>query len=130
MLERFRDWFGEGPVGITVPVGVMSGYALFQLLGSVGGGFLRPILLHWRYGDVTNGSLTFHWGGYVFDYQLVATTGFATLTLGLIMYFLFVWRASRSSDGAEMRDCPACKNQIWSDATRCGFCTSVVEPLR
>ena len=48
MLARVRDWFAEGPLGITVVVGVVSGVVLSQLLVILISAFVIPVLLRWR----------------------------------------------------------------------------------
>ena len=129
MIQQFRNWFADKPLGITVPVGVLLGSILSQLLFSSIVAFVTPVLLRWRYGDATDGArLTFHIGHVRFDYTNVLVYALGALVIGLILYVLFARRDGTDEQDPAMRDCPECRNEIWSDAKRCGFCTSLIEP--
>lgn len=131
MTNRLREWFSETPVGITVPVGVTMGYAIFQLLLQTANSFILPFLLRWRSADEAPlGRLSFHLGNYKFDYTTFTVYGLSVLVLGVLAYLLFCWRTGdAAADASATRECPECKSEISSEASRCAFCTSAVSPL-
>lgn len=129
MRQRIRAWFRDQPLGLVIPVGVVVGYAAWSLLIDVAQTFVWPLLFHWESGDVTSSRLTFHLGNVKFDYTLFAAYVVAFIALCAIVYYVFIEAKRAPDDDIDTRDCPECKNEIWADATRCGFCTAVVEPL-
>ncbi len=48
----------------------------------------------------------------------------------VIAYVLFVMPlASDNTPDPDTRECPECRSEIWADARRCAFCTSVLPPV-
>jgi large conductance mechanosensitive channel len=131
MIERVRRYFRDESVGIAVPVGFVLLYALWNLLISIVGGVFYPFVLHLAKGDAQDAyRLDFHVGHVLVDVSTPFTYAVAFLLLVPVVYFVFVRGNDPDGDASfEMRECPACKSDVFSDATRCAFCTSEIEPL-
>lgn len=128
MRQRIRAWFRGGPTGLVITVGVVLGYAALNLLVATIDAFVLPFLIEWRN---PNGApnLTFHLGNGRYDYSFFVSDALALVILAAIIFYVFIVDDLTAEELTETRDCPECKNEIWADATRCGFCTAVVEPL-
>lgn len=130
MRMRIRNFFSNGPLGITVPIGVILGYALIGFANDLYYAFVLPVLRDLGTGDknphqltLDVGDVTLRWG-YALDYS------FILLFLAAVIYFVFIWRSGVSKEPAiKMRACPECKGDIVSDATRCAHCTAQVTPM-
>ena len=122
MRQRVRAWFRAEPPGIVITVGVVLGYAAFNVLADAMQSFVVPLLIAWRYPEL-------HLGDVTFNYSFFVGGGLALLVLAAIVFYIFIADDLTPEELTETRDCPECKNEIWADATRCGFCTAVVEPV-
>lgn len=123
MLVRLRQFFREQSLGITVPVGVVVGLTFQQVLVGLVVGFEAAASRH-------GNDLTITILGVDFYYQSFLAYAVAWLVLAAIGYVLFLMPIE-SDEEAEpgTRECPECKSEIASDATRCAFCTAEVTPL-
>jgi large conductance mechanosensitive channel len=138
MVDRIRDFFRNEHIGITIPVGVVAGLALSELLFHVSAAFLVPLLQETPLGDegfpaFGLAGLDFSIGDVTFDYTQIVNYGFTVLALVAFAWFLFVrptraeLAAAEEDDG--MRECPECKSEIVAEATRCAFCTAQITPI-
>jgi large conductance mechanosensitive channel len=129
MRRRIRAWFRGGPLGLVVTVGVVLGFATFQVLVATMDSLVIPLLIQWRNPDAGEPGLIFHLGNGTYDYSFFVGDALALVVLTAVVYYIFVAGDLTAEELTDTRDCPECKNEIWADATRCGFCTAVVEPL-
>ncbi len=125
MLGAIRRWFREESLGITIPVGVVLGFILEQLIAQVVYGFELEHLSNSQGRGFEISPL-----GISFYYPTVLMYAIAFAVVAAVAYLLFLLPlASDDEDEPETRECPECKSDIFADATRCAICTSVVTPL-
>jgi len=128
MIQRLRDFFRYEPVGVTVPMGVVLGYALFSVLTAFVTGFVYPIIRDSFEGGNDN-PFSFTIAGVTFDYLQTMIYAIALALTAAAAYFLLIWGRVDEREIAPMRDCPECLSEIDAGARRCAFCASPVEPV-
>ena len=126
MIQRARLFFQEAETSVAITVGVVGGLALYYVFNAIGYGFVLPIL---RDHLSRNHAIDFTVGGVTFDYQQLTINLTSLLLISAVGYVLFVWRTEAVEVDPDTRDCPECKSEIWIDARRCPYCTSMVTPL-
>ena len=140
MIQRARSFFRNSELGVSITVGVVGGLALYYALTAFVTTFIVPLWLHQFGRQLEVGgvlidssgpkSLTFTWGGILFNYQQLFVNGIAFVLIAAIAYFVFLWPGGEpAADDGGTRECPECKTEIWAEARRCPYCTSAVEPL-
>lgn len=128
MIRTARAWFRNSNTAIAVTVGVVGGYALHGWFQSLANGIVQPLIFD-SYANGRDG--TFSIGPLDIDYQFIVLQTFALLAIAAVAYTLFIWPGGEPIDeDPDTRECPECRSEIWSDATRCAFCTSAVTPQR
>jgi large conductance mechanosensitive channel len=134
-VARLRAFLSDGPLGITIPVGVVGLWATWSFILALVGSFIYPVLAKFPGREATFTSdnrspLGFDFLGIDFRPDTVITDAISIAILIAVLYWLFMrplpWEDAQED---EMRDCPECKSAIFVDATRCAFCTAAVTPL-
>ena len=147
MWKEFREFAFKGNV-IDLAVGVMIGGAFGKIVTSVVNDLFMPVLslitgsldftnlfipinsdVHYdKLADAqANGIATFNYGlliTNVIDFLLIALSVFLFVKL---INKLRLKKAEASAPAPEQRKCPYCKSGIAEGATRCPFCTSMLE---
>ncbi|MHB8376659.1 MAG: hypothetical protein ACYDEB_06855 [Dehalococcoidia bacterium] len=129
MIRRARSFFRDSEAGVAVTVGVVGGLALYYVLSAIGQGLVIGYIEHrTRAGQLLLTEFTI--AGVTFNYQLFVGPAAALALIAVLAYVLFLWPGGEPlADDSGTRDCPECKSEIWADARRCAYCTSVVTPL-
>ncbi|MFJ9827253.1 large conductance mechanosensitive channel protein MscL [Streptomyces sp. NPDC101160] len=138
MLKGFKDFILRGNV-ITMAIGLAVGSAFTAVVTGFSKAFITPLigLATGSVGDFSEASFTV--GKTVFPYGLAIAAAIAFVITAAVLYFLIVVPMSKIQERfakeealdpkAEKRDCPRCFTEIPAIASRCGHCTSEVEPL-
>ncbi|MEX2226558.1 MAG: hypothetical protein WEB52_08935 [Dehalococcoidia bacterium] len=140
MINRLRDFFRNELIGITIPVGVVAGLALSELLRTAFLYMLTPLLSQTPLGDEEEGfsnfgftDLDFNIGDASISYGIPLVDLLTLAFAALIAWWLFVRptaaELAAAGDDDGMRECLECKSSIVADATRCAFCTARVVPV-
>ncbi len=130
MIQRARFFFRDSDTSVALIVGIVGGSALHGLFVAIGYGFVLPVVdeVMQRGGDTQPFEFTIL--GITFNYPQLVIELTAILLLAAVGYVLFVWDGGEpAAPDPDTRDCPDCKSEIWIDARRCPYCTSVVPPL-
>ncbi|MEU0128667.1 MULTISPECIES: MscL family protein [unclassified Streptomyces] len=140
MLNGFKDFILRGNV-ISVAIGLAVGAAFTAVVTGFSNAFIVPLI-----GIFTRGAGDFSKAHYTVDgvefpYGLFVSAAIAFLITAAVLYFLVVvpmakvqnrFTAKQEQEKidirAALRDCPRCFTEIPAVATRCGHCTSDVEP--
>ncbi|MCX2181054.1 large conductance mechanosensitive channel protein MscL [Streptomyces sp. SKN60] len=138
MLNGFKDFILRGNV-VSMAIGLAVGSAFTAVVTGFSKAFITPLigLATGSVGDFSEAQFTI--GKTVFPYGLAIAATIAFLITAVVLYFLFVvpmakFQAKFAKEEAAdpksaKRDCPRCFTEIPAIATRCGHCTSEVEPL-
>ncbi|MEU4352751.1 MscL family protein [Streptomyces sp. NPDC023838] len=137
MLSGFKDFILRGNI-VTMAVGLAVGSAFTAVVTGFSTAFITPLigLATRSTGDFT--TATFKVEGVEFPYGKFISAAIAFLITAAVLYFLVVVpmmkvqarfdREKPIDIKAALRDCPRCYTQIPGIATRCGHCTSELEP--
>ncbi|MEV8587698.1 large conductance mechanosensitive channel protein MscL [Streptomyces sp. NPDC051180] len=137
MLNGFKDFILRGNV-ISMAIGLAVGSAFTAVVTGFSKAFITPLigLATGSVGDFSEASFTIQ--GTVFPYGLGIAAVIAFLITAAVLYFVIVVPMTKIQDRfvkveaadpkSEKRDCPRCFSEIPAIATRCGHCTSEVEP--
>ncbi|MET8504297.1 large conductance mechanosensitive channel protein MscL [Streptomyces sp. NPDC004787] len=138
MLNGFKDFILRGNV-VSMAIGLAVGSAFTAVVTGFSKAFITPLigLATGSVGDFSEAKFTV--GKTVFPYGLAIAATIAFVITAAVLYFLFVvpmakFQARFAKEEAAdpksaKRDCPRCFTEIPAIATRCGHCTSEVEPL-
>ncbi|HYM15272.1 MAG TPA: hypothetical protein VEZ14_06905 [Dehalococcoidia bacterium] len=122
MRKRIRGYIRDESLGITVPVGVVLGIGLLNLVDYLVTGIeigVSPFGHH----IVTILGVDFY-------YPTFLAGLIAWAAVALIAYALLIMPIADGSEPQEStRECPECKSDLAADARRCAFCTVQVQPL-
>jgi large conductance mechanosensitive channel len=130
VIQRARSFFRDSDTSVALTVGIVGGFALRGLFLAFAWGFVLPIIQQNVGAEDPERALVFTLFGIMFTYPQVVAELTAILLLAAVGYVLFVWGGGEpAGPGLDTRDCPDCKSEIWIDARRCPYCTSVVPPL-
>ena len=130
MIQRARSFFRDSDTSVALTVGIVGGLALHSLFLTLGWGFIVPIVQEGLRAENSTRDVSFTLLGITFTYPQVVAELTAILMLAAVGYVLFVWGGGEpAGPDPDTRDCPDCKSEIWIDASRCPYCTSVVPPL-
>ncbi|MGW8884790.1 large conductance mechanosensitive channel protein MscL [Streptomyces sp. NPDC055749] len=140
MLNGFKDFILRGNV-ISMAIGLAVGAAFTAVVTGFSNAFIVPLI-----GLVTRGTgdfskATFTADGVTFPYGLFISAAIAFIITAAVLYFCVVvpmakvqnrFTAKEEEQKADikaaLRDCPRCFSEIPAVASRCGHCTSEVEP--
>lgn len=138
MLKGFKDFILRGNI-ISMAIGLAVGSAFTAVVTGFTKAFITPLI------GVATGSVgdyseaTFSIGKTEFPYGLAISATIAFLATAAVLYFVFVVPMAKiqakfakeeaADPKSAKRDCPRCFTEIPAIATRCGHCTSEVEPL-
>ena len=118
MVKEFKDFLLKQNV-IALAIAVVVGTALNEVVKSLVGGFIMPIILvmqpgrDWQTAKWTAGPFTFGVGA------------FLAAVINFIIVGFVVWRISKIFiRDVPKKDCPYCKMSMDVAATRCPNCTS------
>jgi len=130
MVKEFRAFLVQYNV-IGLGVAVVLGAAVEALVQSLVTNIITPLIT--IPGTVNFASLTLHLGGSVFRYGEVINAAIAFLIIALVIFLLIVRPLGKlqnkfQSANPTTTTCPACLSTIPLGATRCAFCTSMIEP--
>ncbi|MFE7410251.1 large conductance mechanosensitive channel protein MscL [Streptomyces laurentii] len=138
MLTGFKDFILRGNV-VSMAIGLAVGSAFTAVVTGFSKAFITPLigLATGSVGDFSEASFTV--GETVFPYGLAIAATIAFVVTAAVLYFLFVVPMAKiqakfakeeaADPKAEKRDCPRCFTEIPAIASRCGHCTSEVEPV-
>jgi hypothetical protein len=125
MIDRIREFFRDEHIGITIPVGVVTGITLSSLLLAVTTGLVIPALKSTPLGDDNESfgggffGLDFTIGDVTFDYTQALAYSLVLGVLALIAWWLFIRAPVGIETDDNLRECPECKSLIVADARRC-----------
>ncbi|MFJ3936678.1 MscL family protein [Streptomyces parvus] len=137
MLNGFKDFILRGNV-ISMAIGLAVGAAFTAVVTGFSNAFITPLI-----GLATRGTGDFSKAFYTVDgvkfpYGLFISATIAFLITAAVLYFCVVVPMAKVQDRfakqeavdikAALRDCPRCFSEIPAVASRCGHCTSEVEP--
>ncbi|GAA3392253.1 large conductance mechanosensitive channel protein MscL [Streptomyces roseoviridis] len=138
MLSGFKDFILRGNV-VSMAIGLAVGSAFTAVVTGFSKAFITPLigLATGSVGDFSEAHFTV--GKTVFPYGLAIAAAIAFVITAAVLYFLIVVpmtkiqerfaREEAADPKSEKRDCPRCFTEIPAIASRCGHCTSEVEPL-
>jgi hypothetical protein len=107
MIARIRWFLRTEPVGITLPVGFILLYAVWNLLDAVVYGLALPFVIHVFHDQQDAYRLDFHIGNVLVDATAPFVHAVSLVLIALVVYFVFVRVISADSDAdAGMRECP------------------------
>lgn len=127
MVRVARAWFRETNTAVAVTMGVTGGYVVYALLRTVAYGLIYPSLFENIITDSGDETVSLWFIDVYYPQILIETITF--LLLAGALYVLFIWPGGEpTEEDPDTAECPECKSEIWADATRCAYCTSVVTP--
>lgn len=130
LLKGFRDFAFKGDL-ITAAVGLVMALATFELIQSIVGGLIAPLIAA-IVGEPSFYTLSFTIRDAEFGYGAVIENAIVFLGTAATVYFLIVLPykhyQERRGAPAETRPCPECTSSISVAAKRCPQCTSTVAP--
>src|SRR5215813_4418775 len=131
-MKGFRTFLLRGNV-IDLAVAVVMGVAFNNIVQAIVKYLITPLITA-ATGKTNFAGLTFTVGKTTISYGQVINAVIAFIIIAAVVYFLLVAPMSkiisysqRNKEAAE-RECPECLSVIPMKATRCKFCTAVVQP--
>ena len=135
LMNEFKTFLMRGNV-VDLAVAVVLGVAFAAVVTSLVEDIITPII-GIIFGEPDFSGLTFTINGSTFYYGSFINALFAFVTIAAAI-FLFVvvpynkiTAMMRKEEPADptIRKCPECLSDIPSEATRCSFCTTQVQPV-
>ena len=131
-MKGFRTFLLRGNV-VDLAVAVVMGVAFNNIVQSLVKDIITPLIA--AAGGTPNfGSLQFTIGGTAISYGVFLNAVITFLIVAGVVYFLLVAPmgklltfTQRRKEATE-RECPECLSLIPAKATRCKFCTAVIQP--
>lgn len=139
MLNGFKDFILRGNV-ISMAIGLAVGAAFTAVVTGFSNAFITPLIGLATRGTGDFSKAFYEVDGVKFPYGLFISAAIAFLITAAVLYFCvvvpmakvqnrFAKEAEEAADiVAALRDCPRCFSEIPAVASRCGHCTSEVEP--
>ncbi|MEU6484986.1 MscL family protein [Streptomyces sp. NPDC046887] len=138
MLNGFKDFILRGNI-ITMAIGLAVGAAFTAVVTAFSNAFITPLIgiATGTVGDFSKKTFTAQ--GAHFPYGLFISAALAFVITAAVLYFCVVVPMMKIQNRfkrdapfdikAAVRDCPRCYTEIPAVASRCGHCTSEIEPL-
>lgn len=133
MLKGFRDFVLRGNV-VDLAVAVVIGTAFGLVVAAFVTDLITPLV--GIPGKIDFASATFTINGSVFRYGAFINAVIAFVLVAAAIYLAVVSpmnriMARRAKPAADVptRECPACVSSIAKKATRCPYCTTMVDPV-
>jgi large conductance mechanosensitive channel len=131
-MKGFRTFLLRGNL-VDLAVAVVIGVAFNNIVQSLVKDIITPLIA--AAGGAPNfGSLKFTIGSTPISYGLFVNAVITFLIVAAVVYFLLVAPTAkllafiqRNKEASE-RECPECLSLIPAKATRCKFCTAVIQP--
>ncbi|MFF8499924.1 large conductance mechanosensitive channel protein MscL [Streptomyces anulatus] len=140
MLNGFKDFILRGNV-ISMAIGLAVGAAFTAVVTGFSNAFITPLIGLATRGTGDFSKASYEVDGVVFPYGLFIAAAIAFLITAAVLYFCVVVPMAKVQNRftkeqeeeavdikAALRDCPRCFSEIPAIASRCGHCTSEVEP--
>jgi len=140
VLNGFKDFILRGNV-ISMAIGLAVGAAFTAVVTGFSNAFIVPLIGLFTRGTGDFSKAAYTVDGVKFPYGLFVSAAIAFLITAAVLYFLVVLPMAKVQNRftakeeekqadikAALRDCPRCFTEIPAIATRCGHCTSEVEP--
>ncbi|MFG3406267.1 large conductance mechanosensitive channel protein MscL [Streptomyces sp. NPDC048142] len=139
MLNGFKDFILRGNV-ISMAIGLAVGAAFTAVVTGFSNAFITPLIGLATRGTGDFSKASYKVDGVVFPYGLFISAAIAFLITAAVLYFCVVVPMAKVQNRftkeqeeavdikAALRDCPRCYSEIPAVASRCGHCTSEVEP--
>jgi len=132
VLKGFRGFIARGNV-IDLAVAVVIGTAFTTLVAATVADLITPLIAAIA-GKHNFSALTFTVHNSTFNYGSWINALLSFLIIAAVVYYLIVLpmttyttRRNRNKAATE-RDCPECLSSIPVGATRCKYCTAVIQP--
>ena len=134
MLSEFRQFLLRGSV-VDLAVGVVIGAAFGAVVTSLVEDIITPVVAA-VFGQPDFSNLTFTINSSEFRYGEFLNAVIAFLTIATAVFWLVVlpvnrlMSAMRPERPVDMttRECPECLSDVPTEASRCAFCTSQLQP--
>jgi large conductance mechanosensitive channel len=132
VIKGFREFIARGNI-IDLAVAVVIGTAFTTLVSATVGDLITPLVAAIA-GKHDFSTLTFTVHNSIFNYGSWINALLTFLIVAAVVYYLIVlpmttYNARRNRNkAATERDCPECLSSIPIAATRCKYCTTVVQP--
>ena len=132
-FHEFQKFISRGNV-MDMAVGVIIGGAFSAIISSLVDEIISPILGIFGGMNFDSYSLTLV-GDATLNYGKFITAVVNFLIMALVIFFMVkvlnkVTAKYKKPEEKKTKTCPYCKNEIPLEATRCGFCTSVLEDVK
>lgn len=139
MLNGFKDFILRGNV-ISMAIGLAVGAAFTAVVTGFSNAFITPLIGLATRGTGDFSKASFKVDGVTFPFGLFISAAIAFLITAAVLYFCVVVPMAKVQNRftkeqeeavdikAALRDCPRCFSEIPAVASRCGHCTSEVEP--
>ncbi|MFI6642348.1 large conductance mechanosensitive channel protein MscL [Streptomyces sp. NPDC050504] len=138
MLTGFKDFILRGNV-ISMAIGLAIGSAFTAVVTGFSNAFITPLIGVATQGTGDFSDSVFTIEGVTFPYGKFIAPAIAFVITAAVLYFLVVAPMAKVQNRftkdqpfdirAALRDCPRCYTEIPAVASRCGHCTSEVQPL-
>lgn len=141
-FEEFKEFISKGSV-MDMAVGIIIGGAFTAIVTSLVDDIISPLL--GLFGGMNFDTLVAQFGGVTLTYGKFITAVINFLLIALVL-FLIIKAMNKAKEAADTaaakllkkkaeeeaedpteKDCPYCFSKIPIKATRCAFCTSVLE---
>ncbi len=132
MLKGFRDFILRGNV-VDLAVAVVIGTAFGLVIAAFVTDLITPLI--GIPGKVDFANATFTVNGSTFRYGAFINAVVAFILVAAAIYFAVIvpmnrvlTRRAKPAADVTTRECPACFSSIANKATRCPYCTTMVDP--
>jgi large conductance mechanosensitive channel len=132
-LNEFRQFIVRGNL-VELAVAVVIGVAFTAVVDSLVADLITPLIAA-VFGEPSFSGLSFTVNDSEFRYGNFLNALFSFVVVAAVVFFLVVKPVNALMDrlrtepaDASQRKCPECLSEIPSEARRCAFCTSEVEP--
>ncbi len=127
-LCEFREFLTRGNI-VELSIAFVIGVAFGALVTALVENLITPLIAA-IFGEPDFSQLTFTINGSTFTYGLFINALIAFCAIAAAIFFFVVKPLQRleatryTTEAAAKKECPRCKSEIPSEASRCAFCTS------